>query len=71
MALNLDDVLSRRMRLAMARRDRAAAIAPRAAEIMAGLLDWDAGRQTGEVEAFLATAHREYDVPTGEGATTG
>jgi glycerol-3-phosphate dehydrogenase len=71
MALSLDDVLSRRMRLAMARRDRAAAIAPRAAEIMAGLLDWDAPRQTGEVEAFLATAHREYDVPTGEGPTTG
>ncbi|HSM34638.1 MAG TPA: glycerol-3-phosphate dehydrogenase/oxidase [Anaerolineae bacterium] len=65
LALSLDDVLSRRMRLSMARRDRAAGVAPRAAEIMAGLLGWDAGRRAAEVEAFLASAHREYDVPTG------
>ncbi|MFO7533701.1 MAG: glycerol-3-phosphate dehydrogenase/oxidase [Candidatus Limnocylindrales bacterium] len=65
LALSLDDVLSRRMRLSMARRDRAAGVAPRAAEIMAGLLGWDAGRRAAEVETFLASAHREYDVPTG------
>ncbi len=65
MALSLDDVLSRRMRLSMARRDRAAAIAPRVADIMATQLGWDAEREAAEVGSFLASAHREYDVPTG------
>jgi glycerol-3-phosphate dehydrogenase len=63
LALSLDDVLSRRMRLAMARRDRGAGLAPRVAQIMAGLLDWDAERQASEIETYLASAHREYDVP--------
>jgi glycerol-3-phosphate dehydrogenase len=63
LALGLDDVLSRRMRLAMARRDRCASLAPRAAEIMGADLGWDAARQAAEVKAFLASAHREYDVP--------
>ena len=62
-ALGVDDVLSRRMRLSMSRRDRAAAIAPRVADIMAAPLGWDAERAAQEVEAFLAAAHREYDVP--------
>jgi len=63
LALGLDDVLTRRMRLSMARRDRGASLAPRVAEIMAAELDWDSDRQAAEVEAFLASAHREFDVP--------
>jgi len=63
LALGLDDVLTRRMRLSMARRDRGASLAPRVAEIMAADLDWDPDRQAAEVEAFLTSAHREFDVP--------
>jgi glycerol-3-phosphate dehydrogenase len=63
LALGLDDVLTRRMRLSMARRDRGASLAPRVAEIMAAELDWDLDRQAAEVETFLASAHREFDVP--------
>jgi glycerol-3-phosphate dehydrogenase len=71
LALGLDDVLSRRMRLSMARRDRCAGIAPRVAAIMAAELGWDAARQAAEVDAFLASAHREYDVPAAEHAAAG
>jgi glycerol-3-phosphate dehydrogenase len=63
LALAVDDVLSRRMRLSMARRDRGAAMAPRVAELMAAELGWDATRQAAEVERYLATAQREYAVP--------
>lgn len=68
MALGLDDVLSRRMRLSMARRDRCVSIAPRVAVLMGAELGWDEARQASEVEAFLASARREYDVPGGEPA---
>ena len=71
LALSLDDVLSRRMRLSMARRDRGAAIAPRVAAIMAAELGWDAARQAAEVDAYLATARREYDVPPAEPVAAG
>jgi glycerol-3-phosphate dehydrogenase len=72
LALGLDDVLSRRMRLSMARRDRCASIAPRVAAIMGADLGWDEPRQAAEVDAFLASARREYDVPAAEpGATPG
>ena len=63
MALGLDDVFSRRMRLSTVRRDRGASVAPRVARIMADQLGWDAERQAAEVEAYLASAHREFDVP--------
>jgi glycerol-3-phosphate dehydrogenase len=69
LALGLDDVLSRRLRLSMARRDRGAAVAPRAAEIMGALLGWDTVRQAAEVEDFLVGARREYAVP-GAGTDT-
>ena len=71
LALGLDDVLSRRMRLSMARRDRCASIAPRVAAIMAGELGWEAARQAAEVDAYLTTARREYDVPPAEPETAG
>jgi glycerol-3-phosphate dehydrogenase len=63
LALDLDDVLSRRMRLSMGRRDRAAAFAPRVARLVGAELGWDPERQAIEVERYLATARREYDVP--------
>ncbi len=63
LALSLDDVLSRRMRLSMSRRDRGESIAPRVAAIMGLRLGWDAERQAAEVAQYLETARREYDVP--------
>ncbi|HEY3523219.1 MAG TPA: glycerol-3-phosphate dehydrogenase/oxidase [Candidatus Limnocylindrales bacterium] len=63
LALSLDDVLARRMRLATVLPDRGASIAPRVAAIVGGELGWDAARQAAEVEAYLANAHHEYDVP--------
>ncbi len=63
MALSLDDVLSRRMRLSTVRRDRGAGVAPRVAKIMGDQLGWDTERQAAEVETYLASAHREFDVP--------
>jgi glycerol-3-phosphate dehydrogenase len=63
LALGLDDVLSRRMRLSMSSRDRGAGIAARTAQIMGDQLGWDADRQAAEVETYLTAAHREYDVP--------
>ena len=73
LALGLDDVLSRRMRLSMSRRDRGEGIAPRVAELMGAELVWDADRQAAEVDDYLASAHREYDVPgdRDQGATAG
>lgn len=62
-ALSLDDVLSRRTRLAQELPDRAAAIAPRVAELLGAELDWSADRRAREIEAYLVSAHREYDVP--------
>jgi glycerol-3-phosphate dehydrogenase len=68
LALGLDDMLSRRFRLSMARRDRVASLAPRVAAIIGAELGWDAARQAGEVATFLAAARREYDVPGPESA---
>ena len=63
MALSLDDLLARRIRLAPALRDRGESIAPRVAAIAGHVLGWDAARQAAEIAAYLESAHREYDVP--------
>ena len=63
MAMSLDDVLARRMRLAMTLRDRGSSIAPRAAAITGELLGWDPDRQAAEVSSYVEGAHREFDVP--------
>jgi glycerol-3-phosphate dehydrogenase len=63
LALSLDDVLSRRMRLAQVLPDRGASIAPRVAQIMGNELGWDVDRQAREVEMYLASANREFAVP--------
>jgi glycerol-3-phosphate dehydrogenase len=63
LALSLDDVLARRTRLAQELPDRGAAIAPRVAEIMGAELGWGETRRALEVESFLRSAHREFDIP--------
>ncbi len=63
LALSIDDVLARRMRLAMELPDRGAAIAPRVAAILGAELGWDAERQAAEVDAYLTGAQKEYGVP--------
>jgi glycerol-3-phosphate dehydrogenase len=63
LALSVDDVLARRTRLAQERPDRGAAFAPRVAKILGRELGWSAGRQAIETTAYLASAHREFDVP--------
>ncbi len=63
MALSLDDLLARRVRLAPVLRDRGAAITRRVAAIAGHVLGWDATRQAAEVTAYLEGARREYDLP--------
>ena len=63
MALSLDDVLARRMRLVHQLPDRAASILPRVAEILGRELGWDAARRDRESVWFLESARREYSVP--------
>lgn len=63
LAMSLDDVLSRRMRLSMTLPDRGESIAARVAEVTGHVLGWDADRQASEVATYLEGAHREFDVP--------
>src|SRR6185369_14627359 len=58
LALSLDDVLSRRTRLAQEMPDRAAAVAPRVAGILGSELGWSESRQAAEIEVYLAGARR-------------
>jgi glycerol-3-phosphate dehydrogenase len=62
LSLSVDDVLSRRLRLSPELADRGAAVAPRAASIMARELGWSARRCSDEVAAYLTNASREYAV---------
>jgi glycerol-3-phosphate dehydrogenase len=62
-ALSVDDFLARRTRLAQELLDRGAMLAPRVAELMGAELGWSSAEQDEAVKAFLASAHREYDVP--------
>ncbi|KKI16677.1 MULTISPECIES: glycerol-3-phosphate dehydrogenase/oxidase [unclassified Leucobacter] len=52
-ALHLDDVLARRTRISIEAWDRGVSAAPVAAELMAGVLGWDAARIGREVERYL------------------
>ena len=62
LALSVDDVLARRTRLAQELPDRGAAIAPRVAAILGAELGWGEARQRLEVDAYLASARREFSV---------
>jgi glycerol-3-phosphate dehydrogenase len=63
MALSIDDVLARRMRLAQELPDRGASIAPSVAAVLGAELGWDKRRQNTEVRRYLEIARREYAVP--------
>jgi glycerol-3-phosphate dehydrogenase len=63
LALTLDDLLVRRMRLAPGLRDRGAAVAPRVAAIAGGVLGWDETRRRDEVARYLVGARTEFAVP--------
>ena len=63
LALSVDDVLARRMRLAQELPDRGAAIAPGVAAVLGAELGWDKRRQGTEVRRYLDTARREYGLP--------
>ncbi|MFL5756254.1 MAG: glycerol-3-phosphate dehydrogenase C-terminal domain-containing protein, partial [Chloroflexota bacterium] len=63
LALDLDDILARRLRVAIEYRDHGASFAARAAAIAGSRLGWDPDRQVREVADYAATAAREYDVP--------
>lgn len=62
LALSVDDILSRRLRLSPELADRGAAVAPRVAELMARELGWGESRTALEVETYLTSARREYAV---------
>ena len=63
LAMSLDDVLARRLRLVHELADRGAGIAPRVAELLGSELGWDADRRSREVDQFLESARREFGVP--------
>jgi glycerol-3-phosphate dehydrogenase len=63
LALTVDDVLSRRLRLSPEMADRGASVAPRVASIMANELGWDDERCRREADRYVANAQREYGVP--------
>ena len=63
LALSIDDVLARRMRLAQELPDRGASIAPGVAAVLGPELGWDKRRQATEVKRYLDTARREYGLP--------
>ncbi len=62
LALSIDDVLSRRLRLVQELADRGEAIAPRIAAIMGDDLGWDAARRDAEVARYLEGARREFAI---------
>jgi glycerol-3-phosphate dehydrogenase len=63
LALSLDDLLARRMRLVHTLPDRGASIAVRVAQVAGHRLGWDRERQASEVATFLVQARREFGVP--------
>lgn len=67
LAQSLDDVLARRMRLAVELPDRGASVAARVAAILGAELGWGDARQALEVQVYLASAGREYGVPPPDG----
>jgi glycerol-3-phosphate dehydrogenase len=62
-ALALDDVLSRRMRLAQQLPDRGGSIAARVAQLLGDELGWDSHRRVNEIKEYLEGARREFGVP--------
>lgn len=63
LALDLDDILARRLRLAFEVRDHGASVAARVAAIVGPSLGWDDARQDSEVSGYRVASAREYGVP--------
>ena len=63
LAMSLDDILARRLRLAIETADHGALVAERVATIVGPTLGWDDARRAAEVAAYTASAEREYGVP--------
>lgn len=63
LALSLDDILARRLRLAIETSDHGGSVAGRIADIVGPSLGWDEERKVAEVAAYTASAAREYGVP--------
>jgi glycerol-3-phosphate dehydrogenase len=63
MAMSLDDLLARRLRLVHTLPDRGASIVARVAQIAGHGLGWDGERQAAEASSFLANARREFGIP--------
>jgi glycerol-3-phosphate dehydrogenase len=63
LAMSLDDILARRLRLAIETTDHGASVAERVAAIVGPTLGWDDARRAAEVAAYTASAEREYGVP--------
>ncbi len=63
LALSLDDILGRRIRLAMETRDHGSSVAARVARIVGPTLGWDEARCAAEVAAYTASSAVEYAVP--------
>jgi glycerol-3-phosphate dehydrogenase len=58
-ARHLDDVLTRRTRISIEEFDRGVLVAPQVAELMAGVLGWDAARIEEEVDHYLRRVEAE------------
>ena len=63
LALSLDDILARRLRLAIETRSMVQSIAARTAAIVGPALGWDDARQAHEVAAYTQSSAAEYGVP--------
>ena len=63
LAMSLDDILARRLRLAIETSDHGCSVAERVAAIVGPTLGWDDARQAAEVAAYTVSAEREYGVP--------
>jgi glycerol-3-phosphate dehydrogenase len=62
-ALSLDDILSRRTRIAVEEPDRGASVAGRVAELIRGPLGWSDGYLAEAVGTYLESARAEFDLP--------
>lgn len=64
LALSLDDILARRMRLAFEVPDHGASVAARTAEIAGPLLGWTEAEVVTQVASYAETSAREYGIPS-------
>jgi glycerol-3-phosphate dehydrogenase len=62
-AMSLDDVLSRRMRLAQELPDRGGSMAARVAHLLGDELGWDSHHRVRLIAEYLEGARREFGVP--------